>query len=128
MKIHKSTLIEFSKFIMGGGVNFVLNTVLTYILTEFLGIYYLVSFMIVQTILVVYGYFYNLLFTFKIKTKSKKRFMKFLLFLVIFYAVNIGLVKIFTDTIKIPYIISIVITIFATTALRFFTYKKFVFK
>jgi len=116
MKIHKSTLIEFSKFIMGGGVNFVLNTVLTYILTEFLGIYYLVSFMIVQTILVVYGYFYNLLFTFKIKTKSKKRFMKFLLFLVIFYAVNIGLVKIFTDTIKIPYIISIVITIFATTA------------
>lgn len=128
MKNLNSVLIEFSKFIMGGGVNFALNTGLTYVLTEYLGLYYLSSFILVQTVLVIYGYFYNLLYTFKIPSKSKKRFFKFLVFLVLFFGVNIALVKILTETVTIPYMFSIVVTIFITTTLKFFTYKKFVFK
>lgn len=127
MKISDNTLMEFTKFLMGGGINFILNITITYALTEFLGLYYLTSFMIVQIILIVYGYLYNSMVTFKIKTKSKKRFLKFISLLSIFYVINILLVKTLTDIVGMPYLISIIVTIVATTILRFSAYRKLVF-
>jgi len=118
---------QFAIFTLGGGVNFILNTAVTYFLTDVLGLYYLYSYIIVQIIIITYGYLYNSLITFKQKKPTRKSLIKFLVCLPIFAFLNVILVKILTDWLGIYYLISIVVTIFLTIAGRFYIYKKWVF-
>ncbi|MBU0647915.1 GtrA family protein, partial [Patescibacteria group bacterium] len=124
---YKQVGAQFFVFAAGGVVNFLLNIGLTYLLTEVFDIYYLLSFAIVQIIVIIYGFVYNTFLTFRLKKASTWIFVKFITFLHIFALVNILLVRFFTDVVGLQYLISIIITIFATIILRFFLYKKYVF-
>lgn len=127
MKKYKENIKQFLIFALGGGVNFVLNTVATYLLTDILGMYYLYSYVIVQIIIIVYGYLYNSYVTFRLIKPSKLALVKFIFLLPIFAVINVMLVKIMTDWLGIYYVWSIILTIFITIIGRFYIYKKWVF-
>ena len=119
---------SFIKFCLGGIVNLGLNTGLTFFLVEVVGLYYLWSFAIVQVIIVFYGFFYNLKITFRVKHWDKSTLTRFVFFLWLFYFINLGLVKFLTETLGFYYIISIILTVAITIGVRFYIYKKLVFK
>jgi dolichol-phosphate mannosyltransferase len=128
MKKYKENIKQFLIFALGGGVNFVLNTVVTYLLTDVLGIYYLYSYIIVQIIIIVYGYLYNSYVTFRQVKPSKLALAKFIFLLPVFAVINVMLVKILTDWLGIYYVASIILAIFITIVGRFYIYKKWVFR
>ncbi|MFA4931104.1 MAG: GtrA family protein [Patescibacteria group bacterium] len=118
---------QFLIFCTGGIVNFALNTGGTYLLTNYLHLYYLYSFAIIQIIIIIYGFLYNNYLTFRQKKTSPWVAFKFIAFLHLFALINILFVRFFTDSIGLPYLISIIVTITFTIIGRFILYKKFVF-
>lgn len=123
----KKAIIQFLVFGVGGVVNFFLNTYLTYFLTETIGLYYLYAFILVQIVVVIYGYLYNSFLTFGLKKVSPKVIVRFVFSLIVFAIMNILLVKILTDWCQLYYVFSIVVTIFITIIGRFLFYRKYVF-
>ena len=113
-------------FIGGGGVNYILNLFLTEFLTETVGLYYLVSFAIVQAILIVYGYFYISKFVYK-KPLSLKSAIKYMRLMVVFALVNIFVVGRISELLNLYYLWSIAVVIPMMTIVKYFVYKKFAF-
>jgi len=116
------------KFVLAGGISFLLNIAITYLLTEVLGIFYLISYSITLTFITFMNFWLNTQFIFKTKTSHKKRFLQYLASVIIFILLNTLVVKVLTENLHIYYILSIVIATAIFTLLKFFTYDKFLFK
>lgn len=114
------------KFGIGGLINFSLKTGLTYFLTEVLSIYYLISYGISLSVVVVFGFFYNVFITYKAK-KTKLIFLKFVIFLLLFAGIDALSVKLVTEMFSLHYLISIVAVTVFLLVLKYFVYGKFVF-
>jgi len=118
---------QFAVFGLGGVTNYLLNIGLTYALTEWLGWYYLLSFTVVQMIIIVYNFLYHNWLTFRGARMSGWTFIKYLLWLGVFALINIGLVKLTTDYLQWHYMISIFAVTAVTMVVKFLIYRKYVF-
>jgi len=121
-------LLKFLKYGVGGGLAFITTFSLTYLLTEKIKIYYLIS--------AILGYFAGFLinFTFQafitFKTKTElyfRRFLKFCFFQIIGLAFYSLLLAFFTEVLNIYYLYSLILSSGLTYILNFYLAKIFVF-
>jgi len=126
---HKVTIIEFIKFsiVWASGVS--IHLVTAYILTEYIWIWYLISYYVWQFFGMTNNFLWNKYKTFK--KKDWKHIRQYILSLV-FYTLTAlwswGIVYILTDHLKIWYILSTLITIPIVVFINFLSHKYIVFK
>ena len=126
--IDRETFYKFSKFLLGGGLGYIINIVSTYVLTEFFGLYYLLSYTISFSVVILFHFFFNTYIIFKLEKEHFKRFFYYLFSVLFFTVSNIFLVKVFTEYLKLYYLFSIIIVTASLFLLKFFIYKDYVFK
>ncbi len=122
-------IFDFLKYGIGGGLAFVLNLALTYFFTEILRFYYLISAFLGYLISIFINFSFQAFITFK--TKEERFFKRFVLFLLIQINASLlhtFLVYIFTDLLKIYYLISVALSSFILWMINFGLSKKIIFK
>jgi len=119
---------KFFKYGLGGAINCGLKLGLTFLLTEVLALYYLLSYAITLVVVILYGFLYNMFITFN-KTADKLRtFVKYIISLAIFGAVDLLFVKLITDQNgEEYYMLSIIIVTTFIFVAKYFVFNKFVF-
>ncbi len=116
------------RFILAGGSVLLLTLILTYTMTEILGLYYLYSYIIVLTITTAVNFFLGSKFVFKTETKHLKRFFYYLSSILIFYVSDIFVTKIFTETIGFHYTFSIFLSKGIIFFTKYFFYDRVIFR
>ena len=126
---HKITIIQFIKFSIIWMSGVWIHLCITYIFTEYLGIYYLISYYIGQFLWMTNNFLRNKYITFW--KKGWKRLKQYVLS-IIFYGITAllsgGIVYILTDHFWIRYIVSTIITIPIVSLINFVSHKYIVFK
>ena len=115
------------KFGIGGILSYLLNILITYILTTLFGIYYLYSYIIAFSMVIIFNFIFSLKVIFSVNGDIFSRFIRYLIFLALFSLTNVFLVKILTDHLKLHYLLSITIVTSSLFTIKFFTYNRFVF-
>ena len=121
---------QFLKFALVGAIGTIINIAVLYALTEFLGVYYLVSAFFAFCAAVINNFLLNKVFTFK-ETMSESflpKFLKFFSVSVVALAVNLVFLYIFTDIAGIYYIVSQIMAIIISLSVNFFGNKIWTFK
>ena len=114
-------------FILGGALGAILNLGITYILTKYLGFWYLAAYIFGIIVNIVFNFFYHRSITFGTNNKTGQRLMKFIV-ISIFVAIGIlGVVYFFTEVVGISYIISGGIAIALMSLVNYFLNKGWVF-
>ena len=72
------------KYTLGGGINYGLKIGSTFLLTEVLSLYYLLSYAITLILVIIYSFLYNMFITFNKTTDKAKKFVKYIIALLIF--------------------------------------------
>ena len=115
-------------FITGGGTGMLINLCLTYVLTEYVHLWYMLSYAIGQTVNLLFNFFYHRHITFTVTSRGKERFGKFILVSVGVILTSWLLVWYITEHIGLYYILSIVIVAFFVSVIDFLINKMWVFK
>lgn len=117
------------KFGVVGGIAFVIDYVLLYILTEFVGIHYLISSIISFTVSVIFNYILSIKWVFDVKKKQgTKEFIIFIILSVIGLLINSLIMYLMVDILKIHYMISKLVSTFIVMVYNFITRKIFIEK
>lgn len=123
----REKIIQFLKFGLVGGSNTLISLLIYYILI-FLGINYLISNSIGYIVSSISGYFLNKIWVFNSKDdKSNKSLFKYYMVYGSSFILNIGVMYMFINVIKISYIISPVLTMCITIPYNFILNKLWVF-
>ena len=115
-------------FITGGGTGMLINLCLTYVLTEFVHLWYMFSYAIGQTVNLLFNFFYHRHITFTVTSRAKERFGKFFLVSLAVISISWLLVLLITEYLNLYYILSIVIVAFFVSIVDFLINKSWVFK
>ena len=119
---------KFFKYGFGGAINCGLKLGLTFLLTEVLALYYLFSYAITLVVVILYGFLYNMFITFNKTAEKLRTFVKYIISLVIFGAVDLFFVKLITDQNgETYYMLSIIIVTTFIFVAKYFVFNKFVF-
>ena len=104
----RKILGEFIKFGLIGVLNTGIHIAALYILTEYLGVYYIVASCIGFCLAVTNSFILNTLWTFKkdLKEKTKTRYTKFFIISLAALGVNLGMLYLITEYFGIWYIAS----------------------
>jgi putative flippase GtrA len=124
----KALKSKFFKYGLGGAINYGLKIGLTFLFTEVLTLYYLLSYAITLIVVILYSFLYNMFITYN-KTADKLRtFVKYIIALVVFGAVDFFFVKLITDQNgEAYYMLSIIIVTTFVFVTKYFVFNKFVF-
>jgi putative flippase GtrA len=124
----KEEIKKFFIYGIGGGLAFLITFTLTYLLTEKIHLFYLISAIIGYLAGFLVNFTFQSFITFKTKKELYlKRFLKFILFQIIgliFYSLSLAF---FTEIFKLYYLISLFLASGLTYILNFYLSKKFVF-
>ena len=120
----KTDLYKYVKFIIGGGLSLCLNLLLTYILTEQLHLWYMLSFGTSLIIEILFLFIYHSKITFQ----KHGAFFKFALLILFISALNWGYVYFLTELFNIYYLIAIILAALTISILNYFLNKKIVFR
>jgi putative flippase GtrA len=124
----KEEIKKFFIYGIGGGLAFLITFTLTYLLTEKIHLFYLISAIIGYLSGFLVNFTFQAFITFKTKKEFYlKRFLKFILFQIIgliFYSLSLTF---FTEIFKLYYLISLFLASGLTYILNFYLSKKFVF-
>ena len=101
---HKRFII----FCIGGGLGAIINWFISFFLTTILGIYYLISYTLAQSVNITFNFLWNRHITFKVKSKFTERFVKFMTVSISTAALSILLVYL-TKEFVIDYLYKIII-------------------
>ena len=136
----KNTLFTklFMRFILGGAAGYLFTSIVTYILTEIFKINHLVSYIIPFTLATIFNFIIAVKYIFKVNDNYRIRFIKYILFVIIFYFVNILLYKVFYTffnanfgsfvPVWVPQQFAIALATSVMLISKFFIYYKFVFQ
>lgn len=116
-----------SKFALGTFLNYVLNIASTYLFTEFLGVWYIYSYILTRLIQLVFTFYYNTKVIFK-ATHDVSTIIKFLAVVVVTDILNIGAVKVLTDYLNIYYLASVTFSLIFFLGLKYLLYSVYVYK
>lgn len=117
---------RFLKFLFGGMAIFMCVALLTVILTEFVGIWYMYSYAISQVMGVISIFIYHFLFTFKMTSRVKRTLAKFILLVVSLETVT-WLSVFFLTSVGIHYLPSIIIVATIFSIVSYMINKNWVF-
>lgn len=120
---------EYFKFAIIGGTGAVLNSVVLYALTEYLGMFYIFSSLVAIETAILFMFFLNNSFTFK-ETKSSLREVSSGILLSnlirsVGTIINIALLWLFTNYLGIYYILSNLMAIFIASVVNYFGERRF---
>lgn len=130
MKLNKKTTSQFIKFATIGTIGTAIHIIILYTLTEFAGVYYMISAVAAFLVALTNNFFMNKFWTFKETSKGKhiKRYATFLVVATIAFLVNITILYTITELFNVHYLISQVIAIAISLWINFFGSKKWAFK
>jgi len=125
----KNVIKEFVKFGVVGGIGTLVNIAILYLLTEKIGVYYLISAIFSFIIAMSSNFILNKVWTFKenIKLGIGKKYLQFGLVSVSALLVNLFFLYIFTEIFGIYYIISQILAIGIALIINFFGNKIWTF-
>jgi len=129
-KIKKIISIKFIKFFIVGSTGVLLNLIITAILQFFIfpkELFYMAS-IIGTTINVIYNFILHTFFTFKTKTKHKKRFFIYALYIIFISTTQELIIKTTTPLIGLNYLViykALIILIFSI--ITYFFFKIYLF-
>jgi putative flippase GtrA len=126
----ESILIQFFRYIFVGGVAFFVDFSLLYFLTEFLGLFYILSATISFLIGLIVNYIISLAWVFN-KRKLKNRYHEFLVFAligVIGLGLNDAMIYYFTTYFALYFMFSKIISQIAVLLWNFFARRYVLFK
>ena len=128
--MEKKTYKQFLKFAIVGIANTLINLAVLYILTEFFGIYYMLSAVIAFLFAVTNSFLLNKTWTFeeKIKYKTKSKYAKFIFVSIIALVVNLILLYALVEYLGVWYMAAQVIGILSNLLVNFFGNKLWTFK
>ncbi|MFH1055821.1 MAG: GtrA family protein [Candidatus Altiarchaeota archaeon] len=133
MKARLSNLVgdllsaKFLKYLLNAIITYPLVVLLTYCLTEYIGIYYLAAYLLSMSVAVVFNFMLSLKWIFDARGRVGSRFVRYLAVLASFTLANTFLVKVFTEYIGLHYVVSITVVSGTLFILKYLTYKKKVF-
>ena len=114
-------------FVGGGIIGYLLNLLVTYILTEMFHVYYLFSYMICFAIINTIVFFINIKYVFPVKKKKLKSFIRYLISVVVFYCINVLSVKFLVEIMGLYYLWSMILVTGSLLVVKFFVYDTHVF-
>jgi len=124
----KEEIKKFFIYGIGGGLAFLITFTLTYLLTQKVHLFYLISAIIGYLSGFLVNFIFQSFITFKTKTEFYlQRFLKFILFQIIGLIFYSFLLTFFTEVLNIYYLYSLVLSSGLTYILNFYLSKKFVF-
>ncbi|MAF99527.1 MAG: hypothetical protein CMH61_02845 [Nanoarchaeota archaeon] len=120
----EKTLLQYVKFVFGGGLSLILNLIVTYLLTELLGLFHMLSFTIAlgAEILFLFGYHSKVTF------KTNGKFLLFAVVILFISGINWLSVYFLSVTIGIHYLAAIIISAGIISIVNYAINKKIVFK
>ncbi len=125
----KNVISEFFKFAFVGAVGTVVNLVILYLLTEKIGLYYMLSAILSFIVAMTSNFFLNKIWTFKenIKSEITKKYVQFGLVSISALLINLFFLYIFTEFLGIYYLISQVLAIGIALIINFLGNKIWTF-
>lgn len=125
----KGSIKEFFKFAIVGGMGTVWTILILYLLTEFAGIYYIMSATLAFLFAMTHNFVLNKIWTFKEKIRAniKSKYIKFAIVSVVALGVNLSFLYIFTEFLGIYYLISQVLAIGVALIINFLGSKIWAF-
>lgn len=126
----KSLLVEFIKFGLVGLIGVIINLGILYILTEYLGVHYLLSAFIGTSLAVTNNFLLNKVWTFKEKMNHEflGKYSRFASISIITIILNLILLYFLTEIARVYYITSQFISIVVVSAINFLGNKAWTFK
>jgi len=125
----KKIISQIFKFGLVGGIAFLIDYSVLYILTEFCHIHYLISTIISFSISVIFNYILSIKWVFDVtKKQTSKEFLAFIILSIIGLIINAILMYLFVDIINIHYMISKLISTIIVMIYNFITRKLFIEK
>ena len=130
MKNLKVLLRQIIKFAFVGGSAFVIDFAVLWILTEFLGIHYLVSNCISFTVSVIYNYILSVCWVFEVNNNHKKstELIVFMVMSVIGLGINLLIYWLCVEFAGVHYLISKIVATAIVMVYNFITRKLFLEK
>ena len=127
-KVLNNKLInQILKFGVVGGLAFVIDYTLLYILTEFLRVHYLISSVISFTVSVIFNYIMSIKWVFDVNRKQGvKEFVVFVVLSIIGLGINSLIMYLMVDIMSIYYMISKLVSTAVVMVYNFITRKIFV--
>ena len=117
------------RFTLIGGIAFLIDSTILFILTDYVGVHYLISSMISFTVSVIFNYIMSILWVFDVNKKQTRRdIVIFFILSLIGLGINQLRMYISVDLMNIYYMISKVISTALVMVYNFITRKKFVEK
>lgn len=129
LRYKKNVIREFFKFVIVGGIGTLVNILVLFSFTEFLGIYYLVSAIFAFIFAATSNFLLNKVWTFKEKIRDSilKKYVSFFSVSVAALLVNLFFLYIFTEFLGIYYLISQILAISVALIINFLGNKIWTF-
>ena len=121
---------QFFKFVIVGIINTLINLLILYILTEFFGVYYMLSAVIAFLFAVTNSFLLNKTWTFEeyIKYKIKYKYIQFIIISIIALVINLILLYILVEYFDIWYMAAQIVGVLSNLLVNFFGNKLWTFK
>src|SRR3989338_7022911 len=120
----KQDLYSYVKFIFGGGLSLILNLTLTYLLTEFLALWHMLSYGLALGVEVIFLFFFHSSITFK----QNGNFFRFAVLILAMSFLNWIAVYFLTVILPIPYLMGIILAAGVISILNYVLNKRLVFR
>lgn len=117
-------LFRYIKFLFGGGLSLLLNLGITYVLTEFFYLWYMLSFAIALGCEIFFLFAYHSVVTFR----KNGKFLLFVLVILFISVLNWSAVYLLTEILTLPYLIAIVLAAGVISVLNYGFNKMVVFR
>ena len=125
--LEKKIVRQILKFTVVGGLAFLIDYGLLYVLTEFIGIHYLISSIISFTVSVIFNYILSIKWVFDVnKKQGLKEFILFIILSVIGLIINEIIMYLMVDIMNIHYMISKLFSTGVVMVYNFITRKIFI--
>ncbi len=120
---------QFFKFALVGGIGTLVTILVLYLLTEKLGIYYIISAIFAFIIAMTHNFIFNKIWTFKedIRMDIGRKYLQFSLVSILALIINICFLYTFTEIFGIYYIISQILAIGVAFIINFLGNKLWIF-
>jgi len=124
--LKKQRFLEIVRFCISGGIGVILGYATLYILTEYVGLWYLLSSMTACALSYTIGFIMQKFWAFKNRDtkKIKRQIFLYLVISVLFFVTNTGFMYVFVDYCHIQYIFSQIILTIILSIISYITTKK----
>lgn len=121
---------QLMKFLLVGGTAFLIDYILLYVLTEYVGVFYLYSSIISFTVALIFNYYVSIKWVFDIHERHSKmrNFIYFIVLSLIGLLINQAIMYFMVDLLKIYYMVTKLFATAVVMCFNFITRKKFLEK